>query len=89
MSRAVLTALLIASAVPALADEPKVSITIRDDGFAPAEVQVPAGTKIELSIKNEQKSAAEFESKALRREKVIPPGATGIVYRRPAAAGPL
>ena len=87
MSRALLTAFLIAVAIPALADEPKASIAIRDDGFVPAEVQVPAGTKIELSIKNEQKSAAEFESQALRREKVIPPGATGIVYVGPLQPG--
>ena len=87
MSRAILTAFLTAIALPALADDPKVSIAIRDDGFAPAEVQVPAGTKIELSIKNEQKSAAEFESHALRREKVIPPGATGTVYVGPLQPG--
>ena len=87
MSRAILTALLIVAAVPAFADEPKISITIRDDGFAPAEVQVPIGTKIELSIKNEQKTAAEFESKSLRREKVIPPGATGVVYVGPLQPG--
>ena len=86
MSRALLTALLIGTAVSALADE-KVSIAIRDDGFAPAEVQVPAGTKIELSIRNEQKSAAEFESQALRREKVIPAGATGTVYVGPLQPG--
>ena len=86
MSRALLTALLIGVAVPALADE-KASIVIRDDGFVPAELQVPAGTKIELSIKNEQKSAAEFESQALRREKVIPPGATGTVYVGPLQPG--
>jgi Cupredoxin-like domain len=86
MSRAFLTALLIGVAVPALADE-KASIVIRDDGFAPAEVQVPAGTKIELSIRNEQKSAAEFESQALRREKVIPAGATGTVYVGPLQPG--
>ena len=88
MSRAILTALLIGIAVPAFAaDEPKVSITIRDDGFTPAEVQVPAGAKVELSIKNEQKVAAEFESHALRREKVIPPGATGTVYVGPLQPG--
>ena len=86
MSRAFLTALLIGVAVPALADE-KVSIAIRDDGFAPAEVQVPAGTKIELSITNEQKVAAEFESTALRREKVMPPGTTGTVYVGPLQPG--
>ena len=87
MSRAILTAFLVALAVPAVADEPKVSITMRDDGFAPAEVQVPTGTKIELSIKNEQQTAAEFESKSLRREKVIPPGATATVYVGPLQPG--
>ena len=87
MNRALLTAFLIAAAVPAFAQQPNVSIAIRDDGFAPAEVQVPAGTKIELSIKNEQKSAAEFESQALRREKVIPAGATATVYVGPLQPG--
>jgi hypothetical protein len=74
-------------AVPAAAQQPQVAIAIRDTGFVPAEVQVPAGTKIELSIKNEQKVAAEFESQALRREKVIPPGATGTVYVGPLQPG--
>jgi len=87
MSRALLSAFLIAIAVPALADEPKVSIAIRDDGFVPAEISVPSGTKIELSIKNEQKSAAEFESKSLRREKVIPAGAVATVYVGPLQPG--
>jgi hypothetical protein len=50
-------------------------------------VPVPAGTKIELAITNEQKIAAEFESQALRREKVIPPGATGTVYVGPLQPG--
>jgi plastocyanin len=88
LNRAVLTALLIAVAVavPALAQE-KVSIAIRDDGFAPAEVQVPAGVKIELSITNQQQRAAEFESTALRREKVITPGATATVYVGPLQPG--
>src|SRR3954452_15168078 len=87
MRRALLTALLIAVAVPALAEGPQVAIAIRADGFAPAEVPVPAGTKIELSIRNEQNVAAEFESTALRREKVIPPGTTGIVYVGPLQPG--
>jgi hypothetical protein len=87
MSRALWTAFLIAVAVPALADEPKVSIIIRDNGFTPSEIEVPAGQKIELSVKNDQKRAAEFESHALRREKVIPPGATGTVYVGPLQPG--
>jgi Cupredoxin-like domain len=87
MSRILLAAFLIAVAVPALADEPKVSIVIRDEGFVPTEISVPSGTKIELSIKNEQKSAAEFESHSLRREKVIPPGASATVYVGPLQPG--
>jgi plastocyanin len=87
MGRALFAAFLIGVAAPALAQQPNVSITIRDNGFAPAEIEVPAGTKIELSIKNEQQRAAEFESKTLRREKVIPPGATGTVYVGPLQPG--
>jgi plastocyanin len=85
--RAMLIAVFAALAVPAAAQQPQVAIAIRDAGFAPAEVQVPAGTKIELSITNEQKGAAEFESQALRREKVIPPGATATVYIGPLQPG--
>ncbi len=87
MSRALLTAFLIAAAVPAFAQQPNVSIAIRDNGFAPAEIEVPSGTKIELSIKNEMQSAAEFESKSLRREKVIPAGAVATVYVGPLQPG--
>ena len=87
MSRALLTAFLIGVAAPALAQESTVSIAIRDTGFVPAEISVPSGTKIELSIKNEQQRAAEFESTSLRREKVIPPGATGTVYVGPLQPG--
>jgi len=86
MNRAMLTALLIGIAAPALAQE-KASIAIRDNGFAPAETQVSAGTKIELTITNQQQRAAEFESNALRREKVTPPGATGTIYVGPLQPG--
>lgn len=87
MIRPLLTAILIALAVPAAAQEPKIAIAISDAGFAPAEVQVPAGAKIELTITNQQKSAAEFESHSLRREKVIPAGATATVYVGPLQPG--
>jgi hypothetical protein len=85
--RAALIAVFAALAAPAVAQLPQVAIAVRDTGFVPAEVQVPAGTKIELSITNEQKSAAEFESQALRREKVIPPGAAATVYIGPLQPG--
>src|SRR3954470_8542525 len=86
LNRAMQTPLLIGIAAPALAQE-KVSIVIHDNGFAPAEIQVPAGTKVALTITNQQQRAAEFESNALRREKVIPPGATGTIYVGPLQPG--
>src|SRR5215212_880523 len=86
INRAMLTVLLIGIAAPALAQE-QASIAIRDNGFAPVEIQVSAGTKIELTITNQQQRAAEFESNTLRREKVIPPGATGTIYVGPLQPG--
>ena len=62
LNRAMLTALLIGIAAPALAQE-QASIAIHDNGIAPAEIQVPAATKVALTITNQQQRAAEFESK--------------------------
>jgi plastocyanin len=86
MNRAMLTVLLIGIAAPALAQE-KESIAIHDNGFVPAEIQVSAGTKIELTITNQQQRAAEFESSVLRREKVIPPSAPRTIYLGPRQSG--
>lgn len=73
---------------PALAVEPgPVAISLRDHQFVPAVVPVPAGTKVELTIKNEQAVPAEFESTSLHREKVVSPGATISVYIGPLDAG--
>jgi plastocyanin len=69
------------------ADPAPVAISIRDHQFVPAEVTVPAGAKVELQIRNEQATAAEFESQQMRREKVIPPGGTVSVYIGPLNPG--
>ena len=87
MFRAAATSLLLLLAIPALAEEPKVTIAVRDHQFVPAEVKVPAGVKVELIIKNEQTVPAEFESTALHREKVVPPGATASVFVGPLKPG--
>ena len=63
------------------------TITIRDHAFVPAEIKVPAGTKVELSIRNEQAMPAEFESASLHREKVISPGSAISVYVGPLNPG--
>lgn len=48
------------------------TLTIKDHRFEPAELQVPAGKKIRLQVKNLDPTPEEFESPDLRREKVIP-----------------
>ena len=63
-----------AVAAPALADDPVVTITLKDHQFVPSEVPVPAGVKVQLQVKNEQQVTAEFESNSLHREKIVTAG---------------
>ncbi len=47
------------------------TLTIKDHRFSPATLEVPAGQKIKLVVKNEDPTPEEFESKPLKREKVV------------------
>ena len=87
MFRAILAVLLVVFAVPALAEDPKFEIAIRDHQFVPAEVTVPANVKVELTIRNEQSTPAEFESKPLRREKVVAAGSSATLFVGPLKPG--
>ncbi len=72
----------------AFADEPvKVSIRLEDHKFSPAEPTAPAGKPIVIEIVNQDKTPAEFESKALRVEKVVPGGGKITVQVRPLKPG--
>ncbi len=82
-----MTAFLLACAAPVLAQAPPITIALRDHQFVPAEVPVPAGVKVELIIRNEQTTPAEFESHSLKREKVIAPGATVKILIGPLKPG--
>ena len=48
------------------------TLTIKDHAFAPQELVLPAGKKIKLRVVNNDPTPAEFESKPLSREKIIP-----------------
>lgn len=87
MYRAVVPVLLLICAVPAYAEEPTFTITLRDHRFVPAEVPVPAGVRIKLIIRNEQGINAEFESTSLHREKIVGPGAAITVFVGPLDPG--
>ena len=62
-------------AMPALADDQLVRLTIKEHRFIPDRLEVPAKTKLVLIIRNEDAEPEEFESPALRREKIVHPGA--------------
>ena len=63
----------LATALPSAqaADEAVFTLTIQDHRFSPEELQVPAGKKFKLVVKNQDATAEEFESHDLKREKVI------------------
>jgi len=75
MRPALLCALLIGLASPALAEEPNTyHLSLKDHHFVPDMIEAPADSKLVLIIKNEDPTPDEFDSTQLRREKVIPPG---------------
>jgi plastocyanin len=61
-----------ASAGAALAQDSSFTLSIKDHRFEPSELQVPAGKKIRLIVKNLDPTPEEFESHDLKREKIIP-----------------
>lgn len=83
----VLAPLLAAAAAPALADAPQLTIAIKAHAFVPSEVQIPAGTKVELLVRNEDTMPSEFESTELHREKVVTAGQQISVFVGPLQPG--
>jgi hypothetical protein len=68
------------------ADGP-IAVTIKDHKFLPAEIHVKANEAAMLSVSNEDATAEEFDSSALKVEKVIAAHGTGTVRLRPLAPG--
>ena len=77
-----------ASMGPAEADDvPNIAVTLKDHQFSPAEIHVPQGKPVVLTITNADATAEEFDSSALKVEKVIAGGTYGTVRLRPLAPG--
>jgi len=64
-----------------------IAVTIKDHRFSPSEIHVPAGRPVRLDISNEDPTAEEFDSRALKVEKVIAGGKSGSVRIRPLERG--
>lgn len=80
-------ATLAMASVPAAAQEAAFALKLSDHKFEPSTLEVKAGEKIKLTITNDQKQAAEFESHDFNREKIIPAGATVTVVVGPLNPG--
>jgi hypothetical protein len=84
---ALLTSLLVTLGTPLWADDKVYTLTIKDHRFEPAELAIPADTRVKLLVKNLDPSAEEFESYELNREKVIAGGKEVIIYIGPVKQG--
>lgn len=62
-------------------------ISIRRGVITPAALNVKAGSRIKLSIKNEGPGPSEFENLELRVEKVLAPGTASFVVMRVPQSG--
>lgn len=72
LRRLILSALLALAFAPAFAAEPQqFTLTLRNHRFVPAQLTIPANTKVRLLIVNEDSTPEEFESHELNREKIV------------------
>jgi hypothetical protein len=77
----------VAPAAPARAEPPTFTLEIRDHLFYPAELVIPADTKVRLVVSNLDPTPEEFESYELNREKVIMGGAKAVIFIGPLPPG--
>lgn len=81
--------LTMAVALPCAASDamPEYTLVIRNHAYQPATLQVPAGTKFKLLVRNEDSTPSEFESNDFNREQIVLPGSTSTVYVGPLDKG--
>ena len=87
MLRLAAAALFAVSLSALAADEPTFNIAIEGHKFTPDRIEVPAGKKVKLLVENKDASPEEFESPALKVEKVIPGKSKATIYIGPLKAG--
>ena len=82
-----LVGLLLVAPLTAHAEPGQISIAIKGRQFVPSEVQVPAGAKLKLALRNEDSAPAEFESTELHREQVVVAGQQITIFVGPLDPG--
>ena len=77
---------LILGALPALADAP-IAVTLQNHKFSPSVIHVKANSPAMIALTNKDSTAEEFDSSALKVEKVVAGNSSGNVRLRALAKG--
>ena len=88
--RSVLVALCLAALVtmaPAAVHAQDYVLTIKDHKFTPDEIKVPANQRVVITVVNDDATAEEFDSSALKVEKVVAGHSRGTVRIGPLKPG--
>jgi heme/copper-type cytochrome/quinol oxidase subunit 2 len=64
-----------------------ITMTLKDHKFTPAQITVPANQPIVIQLTNQDATAEEFDSTALKVEKVVAGNSQGDVHIRPLDPG--
>lgn len=86
VTAAVAVAAVLAIAPTARADTLPI-VVFHNHRFIPDRIEVPAGKRFRLHVKNTDATADEFESTDLNREKLVTPGQTITVFLGPLSPG--
>ena len=68
-------------------DAETIAVSLQDHRFSPAEIAVPTGKPVVLVVTNKDATPEEFDSTALKVEKVIAGGTYGTIRIRPLGPG--
>ena len=63
------------------------TLTIKNHQFSPTEIKVPANQRVTITVINEDATPEEFDSSALKVEKVVAGKSKGVVRIGPLKAG--
>jgi plastocyanin len=83
----ILIAALLTNLTAVGAEELSFELSLKDHKFTPAELTIPAGKRVKLTIKNLDSTAAEFESHKFKAEKIVPASGEVSLYIGPLEAG--
>src|SRR5437763_1928109 len=87
LARTMVLAAFIAPNMIHMALAQEFNLVIRNNKFEPEEIRVPANKRVSIYVNNEDATPEEFDSTALKVEKVIPGKSKGLVRIGPLAPG--